>query len=455
MSKRLSYSPDDDNNELVHRYEKYLTKEGSGYFDVDELEKIIDYYLRRGQTKDSSEVVDLGFKLHPGSLQLQIKRAKIYLAAGDAQKALRQLDKFGQTDDYDNYLIRIEALARLDRIKEARLLCDSILKGENEETDLICLDFSMIFMSVLEMETALYYLQYGIKENPENTDILFDIAFCNESLFDIKGAIEAYNSIIKINPYSSEAWFNLGQIYFNQQEFKKALTAFDYAHTISPEDALTCLQKAHSHFQLQEFDSAIHYYLEHCDTTADKWQSYLYIAECYERQEKFTEAMDFYHKSLEANSDNYDALTGITICLLELEQYSESIDYAQKALELNENASEAWVYLAEGFTGIDNTDAAFLAYLKSVSIDRQQPDTLMAIGNIAMEKGEFEMALRYYQEALDLNMDAELENIELFMAVAYFKTGQQENAQKSLQEATAKNLDSQHLFYELCPDALF
>ncbi len=455
MSKRLSYSPDDDNEELVHRYEKYLTNEGSGYFDVDEIEKIVDYYLRRGQTKDSKEVVALGFKLHPGSLQLQIKRAKIYLAAGDAQKALRQLDQFGHTGDYDNYLIRIEALARLNRIKEARLLCDGIIQEEKEEIDLICLDFSMIFMSVLEMESALFYLQTGLKFNPENTDILFDIAFCNESLFDTANAIDAYNAIIKINPYSSEAWFNLGQIYFNQQDFNKALIAFDYAHTINPEDGLTCLQKGHCHFQLQEYEEAIHYYTEHCNSTTDKWQSYLYIAESYERQEKFNEALNFYHLSLQTNKDNYDALTGITVCLLELEKYTESIEYAQKALEINESASEAWVYLAEGFTGTDNTDAAFLAYLKSVSIDRQQPDTLMAIGNIAMEKGEFEMALRYYQEALDLNMDAELENIELFMAVAYYKTGQIEESQSSLEKATAKNLDAHYLFYELCPDALF
>lgn len=455
MSKRISYSPDDDNEDLVHRYEKYLTNEGSGYFDVDELEKIIDYYLHRGQTKDSNAVVDLGFKLHPGSLQLQIKRAKIYLAAGDAQKALRQLDKFGNNEDYDTYLIRIESLVRLNRINEAKLLCDGILNGENEETDLICLDFSMIFMSSLEMETALIYLKKGVKSNPANTDLQFDMAFCYESLFDITKAIETYNSILKVNPYSSEAWFNLGQIYFNQQDFNKALTAFDYAHAINPDDPLTCLQKAHSHFQQQEYQDAIHYYTEYSNQSDDKWQSNLYIAECYERQELFSEALEYYHKSLDSNKDNYDALTGITVCLLELEKYSESIEYAQKALELNENASDAWVYLAEGFTGIENTDAAFLAYLKSVSIDRNQPDTLMAIGNIAMEKGEFDMALRYYQEAKDLGMDAELENIELFMAVAYYKTGQNDKAQESLDEAIARNLDSESLFYELCPNAHF
>lgn len=452
MSKRISYSPEEDNEELVNRYEKFLANQASGYFDVDELEKIIDYYLRKGQTKDSGEVVAFGFKLHPGSQQLQIKRAKVYLAAGDAAKALKAIDRLGESEDYDSYLIRIEALSRLDRIKEARLLCDGIIAGEKDEIDLICMDFSMIFMAVFELEAALHYLQTGLKHNPENTDIMFDIAFCFEGLFKTPKAIETYNQILKINPYSAEAWFNLGQIYFNLQEFDKSLTAFDYAHAINPKDSLTCLQKAHSHFQLQDFDEAIHYYQEYSKTTEDKWQCWLYLAECYERLEKFNEAMEYYHKSLDENKDNFDALTGITVCLLEMEKYAESIEYAQKAIEINDGAADAWVYLAEGFTGTDNTDAAFLAYLKSVSIDRNQPDTLMAIGNIAMEKGEFDMAIRYYKEAVELDMDAELENVDLFMAVAYYKTGQMDEAIIALEKAVAKNLDAKNLFLELCPE---
>jgi tetratricopeptide (TPR) repeat protein len=77
----------------------------------------------------------------------------------------------------------------------------------------------------------------------------------------------------------------------------------------------------------------------------------------------------------------------------------------------------------------------------------------MAIANICMEQGEFSLALQYYLEADLLDDDHELENINLFMAVAYFKVGEMEASEEMLKKAVAENLDAQNLFNELCPEA--
>lgn len=455
MSKKMPFPTDDDSSDLVKRFEKYLAHEASGYFDVDELERIVDYYLRKGKTSEGSQAVEHGLLLHPNNYSLKAKRAKIFLAAADPLKAFKILEPLASSNDYEISLLRIETFCRLSRLKEAQFICNQILEQEHDDIDNICMDFSLIFLSVLEAETALHYLIIGDEFNPKNTDLLFDLAFCYESTQQVVKALATYTRLIQLNPYSAEAWFNSGQIYFNKQEYGKALMAYDYAHVIQPDDMLTVLQKAHSHFQLQEFVDAIEYYKIYEESASEKWQSSLYIAESYERLEDFTHALEYYTRSLEEFADNFDALTGITICLLELEKYEESIEFAKRSIEMNEEAADAWVYLAEGLTGTDNTEAAYLAYLKSISIDPEQPDTLMAIGNITMEKGEYQMALNYYKEALSLNMDAELENIDLFMAVAYFKLDDMVNSEICLARALAKNLDARELFDELCPDNHF
>ena len=58
---------DPNTEELVARYERSQSEGRPCYFDVDELEEISDFYLKKGRNKDSSEVVDLGLKLHPNS----------------------------------------------------------------------------------------------------------------------------------------------------------------------------------------------------------------------------------------------------------------------------------------------------------------------------------------------------------------------------------------------------
>ena len=92
MSRKLSFSMDDESGDLVQRYEQFLSGKANGYFDVEELENIVEYYLRRGRTKDCNKAIDLGLQLHPNNSALKTKRAKIYLITGDDQKAFRVLD---------------------------------------------------------------------------------------------------------------------------------------------------------------------------------------------------------------------------------------------------------------------------------------------------------------------------------------------------------------------------
>jgi tetratricopeptide (TPR) repeat protein len=454
MSRKLSFIPDDDSNEIVKRYEAFLSRNNvSGYFDVEELESIVDYYLRKGRTRESSKALEFGFRLHPNSTELMTKRAKIYLAVGETNKAFRILESQGVTDDYEVNLLKIDALTRLDRNKEAHILCDKMIASETTDQDNVCLDIAYIFLGQFDPDSAFKYLKVGETYNPKNVDLLFELAFCYEQRQDNDQAINSYHKIIRFDPYAAEAWFNLGQIHFSQQEFQEALNAYGYAQTIRPEDSLTYLQKGHTHFQLQQYEEALEEFFSYEKMVTENWQTYLFIGECYERREMFTLAIEYYQKSLSENEENFEALTGIGICLLEQELFNESMVYIRRAIALNDSAADAWVYLAEALTGIDDTRGALLAYLKSIELDPAQPDTLMAIANICMEQGEFTLALQYYIEAERLDRDHELENINLFMAVAYFKVGATEASEVALKKAVAENLDALNLFHELCPEA--
>lgn len=453
MSRKLSFSVDEESSDTVKRYEQFLSGTAPGYFDVEELENIIEYYLRRGRTKDCTKAIELGLQLHPKNNALKTKRAKIYLATGDDQKAFRVLDSLTETTDYEVSLLKIEVLLKLERNKEAQILCDKLLSDESEDMDNVCLDIAYIYLGQGEYEKALEYLEKGDDFNNENAELLYELAFCCEQNENFDKAIDVNKRIIDIDPFANEAWFNLGQLYFAKQEFQKALDAFEYALAIDEKDSLTCIQKAHVQFQLDQFEDAIETYQEYKKMSSYvSWQTDIFIAECYEKMEKYEESISYYQQSLDAHPENYDALTGIAICLLEQEKFPESMTYIQQALVLNEEAADAWVYLAEANIGIDEVDIALLAYLKSISIDADQPDTLMAIANIYLEKTEFSLAIKYYLAAEEL--DSTLEFVDLFIAVSYFKIGDIANAITYLRIAIAENETAAAIFLELCPEAI-
>jgi tetratricopeptide (TPR) repeat protein len=451
MNSHNPFTPDDERNETVKRYESYLTGESTGYFDVDELETIVDFYLRKGRTKDCAQAIEFGLQLHPKNTVLLTKRAKVYLAAGDAKKAIRILDSLNSQDDTEMSMLRIEALIVLGRDNEARILADYVISQENSDTDLICLDIAYFYIGQLQFENALVFLLRGVEFNAKNTDLLFELAFCYEQLAKFDEAIQTYQRIIDINAFSSEAWFNLGQIYFGRNDYVNALEAYDYACSINPDDMLALLQKGHTLFQMGLYNLALDCYHDYdVDAILDS-QSKIFVAECYEKLEDFETALVYYKQAVEYDPESFDGLCGAAVCLLELERYVESIEFAERALRIDENASDAWVYLAEGLIGIDDSENALFAYIKSVSIDPEQPDTLMSIANICMEKGQFEIALEYYSEAL--KQDPELEYVHLFMAVAYYKTGAFLQSKEMLHEASSRSPEAENLFNELCPEA--
>ena len=451
MARKLQFQFDDDASELIARYELFVQGKGPGYFDVEELEQIVDYFLRKGKAKESTKALELGLKLHPANLNLQAKRAKIYLAVGETQKALRILESLHDDTEYELQLLKCEAFVKSDNHKSALALSHQIIAAEVEDQDNICLDIAIIFMSNLYFEDAIEFLKKGDFFNSTNVDLLFELAFCYEQLLDSEKAIETYHRIITIDSYLSEAWFNLGQVYFICQEYEKALSAYDFVIAINEEDALAILQKAHTHFQLEQYQKAIDSYQEYSLMANENWQTFLFIGECHEKLEEFDKAIVCYERSLADKADNYDALTGIAVCLLEKELYHESLDYIQQALKLHEEGADAWVYLAEALVGIEDIDNALLAYIKSISIEPDQPETLLAIANICMEKADWSTAQEYYLAAYKL--DNTLEFIDLFLAIVYFKNDSLELSKTFFQKAVGRNLDAEALFFEVCPEA--
>ncbi len=451
MSRNFSFFIDEEAGELVERYEKYLSGRATGYFDVYEMERIVEYYLSYGRTKDSLNALELGQKLHPSSSLLDVKRAKIYLATGDTNKAYRILTNLIEDSDPEVIYLKVEALAKLERSQEAFDLAMTLIDSEKDEIDWLCVDIAMVFMGESEFDFALRILKIGETFNPSNTDLLFDLAFCHEQTAGYTEAQDVYQRIIKIDSFIGEAWFNLGQIYFMQNEFEKAIEAYDYAIVINEKDTISLIQKAHSHFQLDHWKEALEDYLAYSETVSEKWQVWLFIAECYEKLENFARALYYYKLSYNELPENYEALIGIAICLLETEMFEESLEYIDKAMKVSDELADAWVYLAEAKVGLNNLTEALEAYQHAISIDPNQPDTLVAMANIYMDFADFPTALKYYQ--LAYSFDSSHEFIELFLAVANYYTGNYDNVAVFLELAVHRNFDAARMFLEMCPDA--
>jgi hypothetical protein len=79
--------------ELIARFDEMYVKKECHYFDVEELEQIIDHFLNEGQRKKIQKAIEISDQLFPFSIDLKIKKAQVLIAYDEASYALNLLKK--------------------------------------------------------------------------------------------------------------------------------------------------------------------------------------------------------------------------------------------------------------------------------------------------------------------------------------------------------------------------
>ena len=66
-----------DITSLVEKYEQTRVLGKTMYFDADEFAMLADYYNAEGDNDEAELLIDEGLKMHPGSPDLMLMKAKI------------------------------------------------------------------------------------------------------------------------------------------------------------------------------------------------------------------------------------------------------------------------------------------------------------------------------------------------------------------------------------------
>ena len=199
-------------------------------------------------------------------------------------------------------------------------------------------------------------------------------------------------------------------------------------------------------------DGAIAYYEK--DGDMEKLtDAYYYKAACSQERKDFTQAIQYFKKAEEAaqTTDNIKQQYKIAESLVQINgqcaNYQLQLDYARKALAIalksgNKNwAAYSYYNISKAFQNLNNTDS--LTFYTKELIPRlddiyanDRHHFLSCIGLMYYKNGQYELAKKYYEEALSHKEIAHtLENL----ADVYIKEGNEEEAYKLWQKAFLLN----------------
>jgi len=308
------------------------------YFDTEELEDIIVYYLELGDFNYADVAVNYGLKLHPNSLDIKIKKLEILLEWEDynTSKALIDELKGSSMENTDFLVCYAKYYSNLGNPKKSIEICKKALELREEENFLHNF-IADEYVNLGDPFNALKHYKKALKEDPTDEYSLENCMVCFADLNKSDEAIAFLNEYLDEFAYSEIAWFEYGQFYFNRKNYEEAIKGYDYLLAINSSSVGVYANKAACYEALGQYKKAIEVYEEMLELEYTKAFTFYKIGLCYKALKQPIVALNAFQKSLREDPQFYLAMMEQSYIYEEMGGMTEALHFAKEATLLNEN----------------------------------------------------------------------------------------------------------------------
>lgn len=448
----------DDERELVRHYEEADALGRLDYFDVDEMEIIIEHYLYDGDSRNAQKALEYGFKLHPGDRYLQCQKAAILLQRGQLQEALRLIDLYRDADDPVHTFNRAEILYKLGRKNEALAIFRDLVENNDDENDTpgLCSDIIRLVNSQNDFKNSLYFFDKALAINPNDLDLLETKGMTLDDMGQKAEAAAIYNKVLDADPYRVSTWHMLGICHFESGKFREALTAYDYALAIEPSDSIALAQKAFCQFNIGDENGGIATCVKYLKNNPDDEEMLVLLGQCYANIDKTTEAQQLFQKALTINPKNSSAWFGLSLIELWHGKTNKAKQYITKAIDLSPNTPDMFVALAKIQQEEKNFEGAIDTLLHVVNnLNGDMAEAWGKLGENYMSVNDSAKALEAYERAIKLcdEQHLQVDELPLLAAVACYDNADYDKAQHYYDRAKRLNDKAKNAILSVIPEA--
>jgi tetratricopeptide (TPR) repeat protein len=442
---------DPETLELAKRFEQMLKDDQHYFFDLDEFEELIDYYLFNNEMRKSESCIRLALEQYPGETGLLLKKAQYLISIDKNKKALKILsdldhDNYG---DYEVHLAKGDLYSQLDRSEKA-IEEYSLALDHSDNLDEILSNIAFEYENLGKYEKAIEFLMKAIEQNPDNESALYELSFCFEIMQQREKAITFLEAYIDKRPFSRAAWFNLGIAFSNLELFEKAIDAYDYAIAIDETFASAYFNKANCYANLNNFPAAVETYLETSFHENPEPLTFYYIAECYEKMEKYESAIQYYTKALDLDPDFGDAWLGAGVAYDALNNPKVALTYVEHAIKIAPTIPDYWFLKGDIQIKLAQIDEGVLSYRKVIELEPNDPEVWLELSMVYADQQDYNKALEILKEGLKWHE----KNPDFFYArsIYLFKTGKNQQAREVLENALTMDYEGHRKIFKAFPD---
>ena len=410
---------------LLQKYEKLRNGTISAFFDVEEFEQIIDYFLDDFEFEEANKAAELGSSQHPASVEIKYKIVHIHIEQGKSKKALSVLNEIPAWEHANSefHFLTGTALCLSGKHKEAERSFDHALSIATDDVFDALINISIAFENARHFKLAIKYLKQALELSPDSLSVLYDLGYFHERVYRYEDSIDFYNKYLDIDPFSENVWYNLGVVLFKLKQYRQAIEAYDYSIALNPDYASAYFNKANAWASLDRYDKAAEAFLEFIEIETDNTQAICYLGDCYEHLGRYDEALVAYKQVIEIDNTDAEGWFGAGMIYYHNNAYKEAIAYILKALEFDKKNLDYWLNLGYIYEEAGMNKEAISCFKHVTLKDPDDREAWMGLSSLMLQEGMFEKVIPLLREAYThFSRD---ENVAVKLAVAHIKNGNQ------------------------------
>lgn len=443
-------SPDEYNNLSIDRFESMLKTNNVLFFDSNEFEEIIQYYLENGKMSLAKKAVKLGLEQHPTSTNLKLFQVEMFIFENELDTAEEMLDSLYQLEKSNEeiYIQKANILSRRDKHNEAILLLEKALTITEDQADVLSL-IGMEYLFMEDFENAKYNFMKCLEQDERDYSALYNIIYCFDYLEQHEAAIDYLNDFLNKNPYCEVAWHQVGKQYSILKEYRKALAAYDFA-IISDDNFIGAyLEKGKVLEKLGKHEQAIESYTITLGLDDPTSFALLRIGKCYEKLGNNELALQFYNKCVEEDALLDKGWIAITDFYLKNKNFQKALYYIDKAINIDSENVLYWKRYAKINNRLKMYEEAEHGFRRTIELGNYELETWIARADILVKLGEFDAAINNLHQASEFY--SECAEIEYRLAGLYYLLNDETKGEYHLKNALRFEPEFSMIMEEIFP----
>ena len=365
-------------SDSIIKFESMINSNKFLFFDTEEFESIIIYYLESGNSSMANKAIKMAIEQYPKNTSILLLKVEALIFENNIEEAEKIIDSLYEIDRNNSEIIIQKSRILSKRKKHSKSI--NLLKKISKDCEFYSDALVMIgkeYLFIDNFENAKEKFKEYIKNHQLDYAVLNNLLYCFDALGNTDNTINYLNDFLEENPYCEVAWHQLGKQYLKKELFKEALTAFDFAIISDDSFVGAYLEMGKVLEKLNKINQAIEQY--EIVTKIDEPNPFaLYrIACCHNKLGNIELAISYYNKTVEEDPIHDSAWMSLATSYYKQKDYLEAKNHLIKAIEIDSENIKYWELYCKINLDLNNNEEVEISFKEILSLGNLSLSTLI------------------------------------------------------------------------------